>query len=110
VSAALAKVPSDKKTGKPWNSTPEESEYDPCADLSAVVVTVVDSTRSSPDLALMFHRGVFVGTATPQAYPFTDVEALTTVGFQWQGDRVQMLDPPPESFDSPPTPCRSTSS
>lgn len=127
VSAALAQLPPDKKTGKAWNPTPEFSDYDPCADLSAVVLTVVDATRSSPDQALMFHRGVFVGTATPVAYPFTELEApastddlvvltyrsrqscdacddgtLTTVGFQWQGDHVQMLDPAPESLDSPP--------
>ncbi|MBY0387271.1 MAG: LppP/LprE family lipoprotein [Mycobacterium pseudokansasii] len=127
VSAALAQLPADKKTGKAWNPTPQFSDYDPCADLSAVVVTVVDATRSSPDQALMFHRGAFVGTATPVAYPFTELEVpastddlvvltyrsrqscdacddgtLTTVGFQWQGDHVQMLDPPPESLDSPP--------
>ncbi|BCI85216.1 hypothetical protein NIIDMKKI_04220 [Mycobacterium kansasii] len=119
VSAALAQLPADKKTGKAWNPTPEFSDYDPCADLSAVVVTVVDATRSSPDQALMFHRGAFVGTATAVAYPFTELEVpastddlvvltyrsrqscdacddgtLTTVGFQWQGDHVQMLDPP----------------
>ncbi|MDC8973046.1 LppP/LprE family lipoprotein [Mycobacterium marinum] len=127
VAAALATLPPDKKTGRPWNPTPEFSDYDPCAELSAVVVTVVDATRSSPDEALMFHRGQFVGTATPEAYPFTQLEApastddlvvltyrsrqscdacedgvLTVVGFQWQGDHVQMLDPPPEPWDSPP--------
>lgn len=51
--------------------SPEDSNYDPCADLSAVLVTVQDATNSSPDQALMFHRGTFVGTATPRAYPFT---------------------------------------
>lgn len=122
VSAALAKIPADAKTGKPWNPNPESSNYGPCDDLSAVVVTVQDATRSSPDQALMFHRGTFVGTATPKAYPFTQIEdpastvdlvvltyrsrqscdacddgTLTTVGFQWKGDRVQVLDPLPES-------------
>ncbi|WP_341329491.1 LppP/LprE family lipoprotein [Mycobacterium shinjukuense] len=92
-----------------------------------MVLTVQDATRSSPDQALMFHRGTFVGTATPKAYPFTHVEGpastnnivvltyrtrqscdacedgiLTTVGFRWEGDRVQMLDRPPELVDSPP--------
>ncbi|MEB3903808.1 LppP/LprE family lipoprotein [Mycobacterium ulcerans] len=127
MAAALATLPPDKKTGRPRNPTPEFSDYDPCAELSAVVVTVVDATRSSPDEALMFHRGQFVGTATPEAYPFTQLEAsastddlvvltyrsrqscdacedgaLTVVGFQWQGDHVQMLDPPPDPWDSPP--------
>lgn len=71
VRAALAQLAPDSKTGRPWNSTPEDSNYDPCADLSAVLVTVQDATNSSPDQALMFHRGTFVGTATPRAYPFT---------------------------------------
>lgn len=122
VSAALAKIPQDSKTGKPWNPNPESSNYRPCDDLSAVVVTVQDATRSSPDQALMFHRGTFVGTATPKAYPFTQIEdpastvdlvvltyrsrqscdacddgTLTTVGFRWKDDRVQVLDPLPES-------------
>ncbi|CAM4190210.1 hypothetical protein MB901379_04361 [Mycobacterium basiliense] len=127
VSAALAKLPPDRKTGRPWNPAPESSNYDSCAELSAVVVTVQDSTRSSPDQVLMFHRGAFVGTATSEAYPFTELEApastddlvvltyranqscdtcldgtLTTVGFQWQADHVQMLDPPPDSLNTPP--------
>ncbi|RUP00894.1 MAG: LppP/LprE family lipoprotein [Mycobacterium sp.] len=127
LSAALGQVPPDRKTGKQWDRTPKASNYNACADLSAIVVTVQDATGSSPDLALMFHRGAFVGTATPRAYPFTALEApastndivvltyrtqqscstctdgvLTTVGFQWKGEKVQMLDWPPESLDSPP--------
>lgn len=127
LSAALGQVPADRKTGKPWDRKASSSNYNACADLSAIVVTVQDGTSSSPDLALMFHRGAFVGTATARAYPFTELEApastndivvltyrtqqscstctdgiLTTVGFQWQGDKVQMLDWPPESLDSPP--------
>lgn len=127
LSAALGQVPPDRKTGKPWDRNASSSNYNACADLSAIVVTVQEGTSSSPDLALMFHRGAFVGTATPRAYPFTELEGpastndivvltyrtqqscstctdgtLTTVGFQWNGDKVQMLDWPPESMDSPP--------
>lgn len=127
VRAALAQLAPDSKTGRPWNSTPEDSNYDPCADLSAVLVTVQDATNSSPDQALMFHRGTFVGTATPTAYPFTNLIGpastndivvlsyrtrqscdgcqdgiLTIVGFAWRGDHVQILDSLPELFDAPP--------
>ncbi len=127
LSAALGQVLPDRKTGKQWDRNASSSNYNACADLSAIVVTVQDGTSSSPDLALMFHRGAFVGTATPKAYPFTAVEVpastndivvltyrtqqscstctdgtLTTVGFQWKGDKVQMLDWPPESLDAPP--------
>ncbi|MDT5225872.1 MAG: hypothetical protein QOG19_3279 [Mycobacterium sp.] len=127
LSAALAKVPPDRKTGKQWDRRVMSGNYDPCAALSAIVVSVQDGTRSAPDLALLFHRGVFVGTATPNAYSFTELEGpastadivvltyrslqscstcndgtLTTVGFQWKNDKVQVLDAPPESLDSPP--------
>jgi hypothetical protein len=127
VRAALALIPPDPKTGRQWSSAPQDSDYNPCADLSAVVVTVQDSTGSSPDQTLMFHRGAFVGTATPTPIPFTkllvvastddvvvltyrtnqscdscDDGTLTTVGFQWQGDHMLMLDSPPEQVDTPP--------
>lgn len=127
LSAALGQVAPDRKTGKQWDRTVQSGNYDPCANLSAMVLTVQDGTDSSPDLALMFHRGVYVGTATPTAYPFTELEGpastgdivvltyrtrqscstctdgtLTVVGFQWKDGKVHMLDAPPESPDSPP--------
>lgn len=127
LAATIATLAPDKRTGKAWDSKPQATNYNPCADLSAVVLTVQGATASSPDLALLFHRGTYVGTATPTAYPFTDLEApastndtvvltyrtgqscstcedgtLTVVGFRWDGDRVQMLDRPPEALDSPP--------
>jgi len=40
------------------------SNYDPCADLSTVLITIERATGSSPMQALMFHRGVFLGTRT----------------------------------------------
>jgi hypothetical protein len=70
--------------------------------------------------ALMFHRGVFLGTGTVKDYSFlslnraastTDTVVLdykdgrnvctaclgpiTSVRYQWQGDHVAMLDPAP---------------
>ena len=127
VRRAIAQLHADMKTGRQWSSAPEDSNYNPCADLSAVVVTVQDGTASAPDQALMFHRGEFVGTATPKAYPFTKLEnpastddtvvltyrteqscnscedgTLTIVGYAWQRDHVLMLDTPPQVFDSPP--------
>jgi LppP/LprE lipoprotein len=127
VRGAITQRHPDEKTGRQWSSAPEDSNYDPCADLSAVVVTVQDATASAPDQALMFHRGEFVGTATPKAYPFTKLEnpastddtvvltyrtdqscnscedgTLTIVGYAWQGDHVLTLDTPPQLFDSPP--------
>ena len=43
---------------------PGGSNYDPCADLSTVLITIERATGSSPMQALMFHRGNFLGTGT----------------------------------------------
>ena len=126
VQSALAKYPSDPATGWKWSSAPLASNYDACADLSTVLVSVEGATGSSPVQALMFHRGGFVGTGTPKAYAFTNLVArasthdtvvlsygsgqsctacddgnVTTVRYRWDGSGVQMLDPAPPSPPSP---------
>jgi LppP/LprE lipoprotein len=108
----------------PWSTDPRSfdpsSNYNPCATLSTVIITVQGATGGSPDLALLFHKGSFVGVATTKAYAFTSVNAahttdeivtlnykdgrsvctacpgpITSVRYQWQGDHVAMLDPAP---------------
>lgn len=126
VQSALAKYPSDPVTGWKWSSTAQASNYDACVDLSTVLVTVEGATGSSPIQALMFHRGVFAGTATPKPYSFTNLVSrasthdtvvlsygygqsctacddgnVTTVRYRWNGTGVQMLDPAPPSPPSP---------
>jgi hypothetical protein len=100
-----------------WNTKPFAGNYNPCATLSVAVVSLARGTGSSPRTALMFHHGVFVGTATPQPRGFTRFDArhstddtvvleydtpgkcdacqpaaTASVRFQWQGDHVAMLD------------------
>ena len=119
---ALAKLPPEPVTGMGWNRTPIDSNYSPCADLSTILVMIEHGTGSSPVQALMFHRGQYLGTATLKAYGFTSLNvarstdstvvldyktpgecnacapaAVTSVRYQWQGDHVEMLDPPPPS-------------
>ena len=119
---ALAKLPPEPQTGMGWNGTPIDSNYNPCADLSTVLVMIERGTGSSPMQALMFHRGTYLGTGTSKAYGFTSLDAarstdntvvldyktpgecnacapaaVTSVRYQWQGDHVEMLDPPPPS-------------
>ena len=99
---------------------PLYSNYNSCTDLSAIVVMIQGGTGSSPEQALMFHRGSYLGTGTSKAYAFTTLDSatstddtvvlhykdgrnvctacpgpITTVHYQWQGDHVVMLDPPP---------------
>ncbi len=120
LSAALAQYPADPATGWLWHHIPLYSNYDPCADLSTIVVTVEGATGSSPVQALMFHRGTFLGTGTSESYAFTNLDSsastkdtvvltyrsgqsctacgdgiVTTVRYHWDGSKVQMLDPPP---------------
>lgn len=120
LSEALAQVPDDSVTGRSWSPVPVASNFDPCADLSTMLVMVEGGTGSSPVQALMFHRGEYVGTGTSKAYGFTDLDVSTStpdtvvltyksgqtcnacndgittaVRFQWDGQSVQMLDAPP---------------
>ena len=118
---ALGQLPWEPTFEVPWSGQSVDSNYDACADLSSIVVTVEGATGSSPEQALMFHRGRYLGTGTLYAYPFTSIDhaastddtvvlrykdyeaaactacpaPVTSVRFQWQGDRVVMVDPPP---------------
>jgi len=103
-----------------WNPVPYGGNFDPCATLSTALVTVEGATGSSPNHALFFHYGDYLGTATWEPYPFTSLNMplttddtvvlnykdgryvctacsgpVTIVRYQWQRDHVQMLDPPP---------------
>jgi LppP/LprE lipoprotein len=123
IQAAISSAPIVPQ-GWPWNDNPRSfdpsSNYNPCATLSAVIITIEQGTGSSPEQALLFHKGDYVGTGTSKAYGFTSVNAaqttddtvalnykdgrnvctacpgpVTTVRYQWQGDHVAMLDPAP---------------
>ncbi|KAA9393745.1 LppP/LprE family lipoprotein [Kocuria coralli] len=44
--------------------------YDPCADLSSIILPIQGSTASSPHAVMFFHHGDYVGTATAEALGF----------------------------------------
>ena len=121
--AARSLPPAISGVDAPWTQTAYAGNFDPCATLSAALVTVEGATGSSPDHALLFHYGEYVGTATSVAYPFTSFDATRStdamvvldykdgrnvctacdgprvaVRYQWKDDDVEMLDP------APPTP------
>jgi LppP/LprE lipoprotein len=121
LSTALAQLPPEPLTGRGWDSTPVGSNYQPCADISSILVMIEGGTGSSPIQALMFHRGQYLGTGTSKAYGFTSLNAarssddmvvldyktpgacnacppagFKSVRYQWRrDDRVEMLDPAP---------------
>lgn len=58
--------------GVPWDAANADySGYDPCAALSWSLVTLEGGTVSTPTAVLLFHGGVYLGTATATAYGFT---------------------------------------
>jgi LppP/LprE lipoprotein len=110
----------EPQTEQPWNPIPIAGNYDPCADLSTILLGIEKGTGSSPVQALMFHRGAYLGPATWKAYVFTSLNAerstdgmvvldyktpgecnacppavVTSVRYQWRGDHVEVLDPLP---------------
>jgi hypothetical protein len=118
--AAFAQLSPDPTTGRLWSGVPVAGNYDPCAELSAILVSVVGGTGSSPTQALLFHRGRYVGPATPRPYAFTALDAaastgdtvvltyrsgqsctacgdgvVSTVRYHWDGAGVRMRDPAP---------------
>ncbi|WP_169813363.1 LppP/LprE family lipoprotein [Nocardia vaccinii] len=122
VRAAIAKQPAEPVTHAQWDTNPAsiEGNFNPCATLSTAIITIQGATGSSPNQALMFHSGHYLGTATSKAYGFTslapagttdDTVALnyktpgscnacsdgttTQVKFHWDGTRVVMIGNPP---------------
>lgn len=66
---AIAQVEPYPGLDRPWR--PFDSNFDPCADLSWITVTLEGATASSPYHILLFHNGEYLGTATAKAYGFS---------------------------------------
>lgn len=117
---SLPALPDNSAWDTNTHSFDPSSNYNPCTTLSTVIITVLGATGSSPDLALLFHKGAFAGVATAKAFPFTTRNAakttddtvaldykdgrnvctacpgpMTTVRYQWQTNRVVAVDPEP---------------
>ncbi len=122
VADAVKSLPADPGTGRGWDTDPSgyEGNFNPCATLSTALVWIQGSTGSSPVTALMFHKGTYVGTATPKPRGFVEFDAakttddtvvldfkvpgacnactpqsVTSVRYQWQDGHLVTLDPPP---------------
>ncbi|GAB2710401.1 LppP/LprE family lipoprotein [Nocardia thraciensis] len=122
VRAAVAQLPAEPTTQAPWSTNPATfaGNFDPCVTLSTAIVTIEGATGSSPQHALLFRRGQYIGTATAEAHGFTTLDAAAStddtvvldyktpgscnacddathsrVGFHWDGQRVVMNGAPP---------------
>lgn len=67
----VGKVP-EYKPGWTWNTEYAGTGlYDPCAELSPIVLTIDGATASSPYHIMLFHRGEYLGTATAEPQGFS---------------------------------------
>ena len=116
----------DRLTTAPWNPAPVGgSNYDPCADLSVVVVSIDNPRPTSPRQGFLFHRGTYIGTSLTKSRPYTTLDTAastkdtavlvyisgltcptcndgtaSTVRYRWNGSSAMMLDPipPPQAW------------
>lgn len=81
----------------PWNGfgwgRPFSSEFDPCADLSWLIIAIEGATASSPHHIMLFHKGEYLGTATAEPYGFfptiervNDAEIAVTYHWAREGE------------------------
>ena len=68
----VGKLASPKGTDWTWNTSHARTDlYDPCADLSPIVLTINGATGSSPYHIMLFNKGEYVGTATAEPQGFS---------------------------------------
>ena len=75
---AIAHEQHDPLTQAPWSDVPVASNYDACADLSAVLVTIDNPKPNSPRQGFLFHRGTYIGTSTQVSRPFTTLDSAAS--------------------------------
>ncbi|MDO4685334.1 MAG: LppP/LprE family lipoprotein [Corynebacterium sp.] len=54
-----------------WSMNSPTDTYDPCKDLSWIVLEIDRATGSSPDQVMFFNNGVYIGQATEEAFDFS---------------------------------------
>ena len=123
---AIAHEQHDPLTQAPWSPIPVASNFDACADLSAVLVTIDNPKPNSPRQGFLFHRGTYIGTSTAVSRPFTTLDSAAStkemivlvytagrtcatcndgkvfpVRYIWNGATAVMADPIPANQDWP---------
>jgi hypothetical protein len=123
---AIAHNPRDGRSQAPWSPVPVGGgNFDSCANISALVLSIVNPKPNSPRMAFLFSHGVYVGTSTTDSRPYTTLDAAasnrdlvvlnyvsgrtcaacndgkTTIGrVRWDGARPVVMDamPPAQSW------------
>ena len=68
----------DALTQAPWSDLPVASNFDACADLSAILVTIDNPKPNSPRQGFLFNRGNYIGTTTTTSRPFTTLDTASS--------------------------------
>jgi hypothetical protein len=120
VRLAAELLPLFKDTDWEWDWDHARGNYDPTATLCAVEITVKGATGSSPTHILLYHKGKYIGPATPEARGFVSLRledctddtvavqykvpgethagsfrSLHNVEYRWQGGKVVQFGDPP---------------
>lgn len=75
---AFAREKHDPLTQAPWSLIPVQSNFDACADLSAMLVTIDNPRPNSPRQGFLFHRGTYIGTTLSMPRPFTTLDTAAS--------------------------------
>ncbi|WOH94044.1 LppP/LprE family lipoprotein [Corynebacterium urealyticum] len=80
VATHVDKLPPPPSTESSWDTERAGiGLYDPCAELSPIDITVEGATATSPHHIMLFHKGEYLGTATPEPRSFApDMKLLNT--------------------------------
>jgi LppP/LprE lipoprotein len=76
--SAIAHEQHDPLTQAPWSPIPVASNFDACADLSAILATIDNPRPNSPRQGFLFHRGTYIGTTLTKSRPFTTLDTAAS--------------------------------
>ena len=107
---AVAELPPDPRSDQGWRAEPMAGNYNPCAQLSAVIVRANTNSENPNTRAVMFHLGKFIPTGVPDTYGFNGLDRSQTTGdtvalkysngvpgldaivkFRWNGSGVELI-------------------
>ena len=73
-----AAVPPDLPDHSPWTHLGAEThDYDSSQSLSAITLDIAGATGSSPRQVALFAGSKYIGTTTPEAYPYQTTERVS---------------------------------
>ena len=107
---AVSELPRDPRSNQGWNPEPVAGNYNPCAQLSAVIIKANTNAENPNTRALLFHQGKFIPTGVPDTYGFNGIDSAVTTGdtvalryssgapgldsvvrFRWNGNGVELI-------------------